>query len=598
MADQRIKVRFLTKIFLALIIVALFISFPVLSFPMETIPNKGISTQLELSSVRVGDINGDDLADIVVTSKNNTIQIYIQSSGDGIPDNPNYELECGNGSGALSFSDINGDSRTDIIVANIEDLNLEIFYQKTDRTYNSTSDIILDVDDIPVFFSVVDLNNDTHMDLVVGCLTESKIKIFFQSASGTFGPSANVTLPANSYPISMAAGDLNSDGLNDIAVSTLIPGNLLVFFQDSPGVFPQVPDVNLTKEGGGFVEIGDVNNDTKADLILINQEDSTLELFYQKQTPSYQNPDITVSLEVNASYSMLSIGDFNDDNFTDIACAKLEILGFDEMQVLSVEIFYQKEDNAFYNNKSLSLLHPERADLSGDENQIFENLSKLPKEPPAIGTGDLNNDGLDDIVCAYNSTGEILIYYQELDSDHDGYPDEWDMFPFDPGEWVDTDYDGIGNNEDTDDDNDGYNDTIEVGEGTDPLDHLSTPLDFDGDYIPDSIDPDDDNDGFNDVIEIVVGTDPKDPSSFPVDTDSDGIPDDIDDDDDNDGRPDSEDAYPLDANRWKKESSSGNYYLYLGLGVLVIIFVLVIILLKRRGMGSRKKEEEDEEEEF
>jgi hypothetical protein len=563
---------------------------------METIPNKQIATQLELSSVRVGDINGDDLADIVVTTKNNTIQIYIQGSISGIPDSPNFELECGNGSGALSLSDLNGDSLTDIIVANIDDLNLEIFYQKTDHSYNITSDLILDVDDVPVFFSVVDLNNDTYLDLAVACLTESKIKVFFRSPGGTFGPSADVTIPANSYPMSMASGDLNSDGLADIAVSTLIPGNMLVFYQDSPGVFPQTPDVNLTKEGGGFVEISDVNKDSNADLILINQQDSTLELYYQKQTPSYQTPDITVSLEMNASYSMLSLGDFNNDTFTDIACAKLELLGFDDVQALSVGIFYQKEDHEFLNNNSLNLLHPETADLSGDETQILENLSKLPKEPPAISAGDLNNDGLDDIVCVYNSTGEILIYYQELDSDHDGYPDEWDIFPFDPTEWIDTDYDGVGNNADSDDDGDGYNDTIELSEGTDPLDHLSTPPDFDGDYIPDSTDPDDDNDGFNDVVEIVVGTDPKDSSSKPIDTDSDGIPNDIDDDDDNDDHPDSEDDYPLDENRWKKEKASSNINLYLGLGIVVIFVIVIIMILKRRGISSREEEEEDEVE--
>ncbi len=41
-----------------------------------------------------------------------------------------------------------------------------------------------------------------------------------------------------------------------------------------------------------------------------------------------------------------------------------------------------------------------------------------------------------------------------IDSDGDGFPDSEDDFPFDPNEWLDTDGDGIGNNADTDDDND------------------------------------------------------------------------------------------------------------------------------------------------
>jgi hypothetical protein len=46
-----------------------------------------------------------------------------------------------------------------------------------------------------------------------------------------------------------------------------------------------------------------------------------------------------------------------------------------------------------------------------------------------------------------------------VDSDGDNVPDRVDSFPNDPGEWVDTDGDGTGDNADTDDDNDGIADT-------------------------------------------------------------------------------------------------------------------------------------------
>jgi hypothetical protein len=49
----------------------------------------------------------------------------------------------------------------------------------------------------------------------------------------------------------------------------------------------------------------------------------------------------------------------------------------------------------------------------------------------------------------------------------------WDVFPLDPKEWRDTDGDGIGDNTDLDDDNDGYSDQEERKHGTDPLDKLS-----------------------------------------------------------------------------------------------------------------------------
>jgi parallel beta-helix repeat protein len=85
-----------------------------------------------------------------------------------------------------------------------------------------------------------------------------------------------------------------------------------------------------------------------------------------------------------------------------------------------------------------------------------------------------------------------------IDRDSDGVLDINDPFPDNPMETIDTDGDGIGNNADTDDDNDGYSDEVELREGFDTLSNLSVPLDFDQDFDPDSTDPDDDNDGYAD----------------------------------------------------------------------------------------------------
>jgi hypothetical protein len=87
---------------------------------------------------------------------------------------------------------------------------------------------------------------------------------------------------------------------------------------------------------------------------------------------------------------------------------------------------------------------------------------------------------------------------QIVDSDGDGVPDDEDAFPDDPKEWEDTDEDGIGNNADEDDDNDGLTDEDEINlYGTDPLN------------------PDSDGDGYTDGDEISKGTDPLDSYSMP-----------------------------------------------------------------------------------
>lgn len=80
------------------------------------------------------------------------------------------------------------------------------------------------------------------------------------------------------------------------------------------------------------------------------------------------------------------------------------------------------------------------------------------------------------------------------DTDGDGVVDAEDAFPKDPFEQIDTDLDGLGNNADSDDDNDGMPDKWEDRYGMDPLtddSHLDT-----------------DMDGMTNMEEYLNGTDP------------------------------------------------------------------------------------------
>jgi len=192
--------------------------------------------------------------------------------------------------------------------------------------------------------------------------------------------------------------------------------------------------------------------------------------------------------------------------------------------------------------------------LDNDEDGIGDNADS-----------DDDNDGLDDIVEDANGNGtvdegetdpldpdtdddgycdgpvnvtinEVLICEVE-DRDGDGIADDFDAFPDDINEWEDTDGDEIGNNADPDDDGDGYNDTVEVAEGSDPLNFTSTPLDTDGDFDPDSTDPDDDGDGFDDGDDVFPTN-----SAEWLDTDDDGTGNNADTDDDGDGLSDEDEA--------------------------------------------------------
>ena len=93
-----------------------------------------------------------------------------------------------------------------------------------------------------------------------------------------------------------------------------------------------------------------------------------------------------------------------------------------------------------------------------------------------------------------------LLSLTDDDEDGDRFPDARDDFPGFPGEWRDTDRDGIGDNADPDDDNDGMNDNYEA------LCDLNA-------FVADA-DADADSDGMSNGAEARAGTLANDASSL------------------------------------------------------------------------------------
>jgi len=100
-----------------------------------------------------------------------------------------------------------------------------------------------------------------------------------------------------------------------------------------------------------------------------------------------------------------------------------------------------------------------------------------------------------------------LVIEPGIDSDNDGVIDLKDAFPNDPDESADSDGDGVGNNADLDDDNDGMSDVFEAENGLNSDDWQDALLDPD-------------NDGLTNLEEFNAGTNPN-----LTDTDGDGLSD-------------------------------------------------------------------------
>ena len=126
------------------------------------------------------------------------------------------------------------------------------------------------------------------------------------------------------------------------------------------------------------------------------------------------------------------------------------------------------------------------ADTDSDSDTVIDCQDGCPLDPQKIEPG----------ICGCG------VPESDVDTDEDGVADCIDAFADDPNEWEDTDQDGIGNNADPDDENDGMPDDWEKQYGLNPL--------------IDDADEDPDQDGSSNLKEFKYGTDPTDPESYPT----------------------------------------------------------------------------------
>lgn len=186
---------------------------------------------------------------------------------------------------------------------------------------------------------------------------------------------------------------------------------------------------------------------------------------------------------------------------------------------------------------------PDSIDLDDDNDGFNDTEDAFPNNQAEWKDGD--GDGIGDNT--------------DNDDDGDGRSDWFDVFPDNPEEWSDFDGDTFGDNADPDDDNDGLcDDPKDSYEGSPPdldddglSDCIALPngdafpldeynwYDTDGDSIGDQNDTDDDNDGYNDTVDAFS----LDPSEW-NDTDGDNIG-------------DNRDLFPNDSTEWQDSDSDG-----------------------------------------
>jgi hypothetical protein len=233
-----------------------------------------------------------------------------------------------------------------------------------------------------------------------------------------------ISYPTGSWPEAVAIGDVNGDGKNDVAMTTSYyfdPANdymLFVFLQNSSGGLEQ--PLKYPANGKPYsVDIGDLNNDGKNDVVVGNN--TNIELFLQNQAGGL-DPGVIYN---TADSRSIKTGDFNNDGLMDVAgigwgSGSIAVLLQNSEGLLGTPLTYAVEHGGYDELETGDVNNDGLTDLIVMSGQMYAipNIGILYQQAegfslPAyyrVGTninthgvavGDIDSDNLNDVIVSY-----------------------------------------------------------------------------------------------------------------------------------------------------------------------------------------------------
>ncbi|MFH1786223.1 MAG: Ig-like domain-containing protein [archaeon] len=353
----------------------------------------GSGGQFGSALAAAGDVNRDGYADILIgASHGNTAYLYFGSkTGATAKDSISLTKLSGFfGASVASVGDIDGNNLIDFIVGAPGNNSAYIYLTYPNLRYKDHEfRLSAQTGDFGAAVSGAgDVNSDNFKDFIVGAPAANKAYVYYGVyKSVSTQPAVNLTGPAGFGSALAAAGDINNDGYDDIAVSAPDSKKVFIYYGSSAGILADSYQ-ELSGEGlfgSSVASAGDANGDGFSDLIIGDPFSNKAYIYYGNATMLAQ-PTILQKLSGFFGSTVFSAGDVNNDGYGDV--------------IISA---YQTEKLYVYFGSANGI---------DPSSEVIIDKATIGAFGEAISPGgDINYDGFDDIIFGFPLNNEVYVYY-------------------------------------------------------------------------------------------------------------------------------------------------------------------------------------------
>lgn len=325
------------------------------------------------AAVAVANLNkGDTLPDVVVSnSQDGTLTVYLNQGTDGCPDPSTYRT--GRGASALAIGDVNADGSADVVVATGGDNTVSVHMGNEDGTLRPAATYQVPT---AIALAVGDIDGKNGLDVVALSSTENAARVLFNQGGGM------LSLDATSYfagrllfaltlaPLQTGALDLLLASAGDDRIGILSSGmKRWATAQQLQPAYLVTPVAVMT---------ADLNGDGRPDLIVPSHNNDLVLVLLNQGNYQFWSRTIAVGHHPLA----VAVADMTHDRQPDVVVLNA---GEDTLQVI--------------------------VNLGQGEFATSPRLTfQTGKQPIAVAAGDLNADGIDDLVVVHRSANVLTLF--------------------------------------------------------------------------------------------------------------------------------------------------------------------------------------------